>query len=103
MSVSLGVTGQRDIYIPIATSDAFGRYWVPGCETLGLTYVRRFEYGLVVTDFELPYVMEELSRLKDWMRSQHSEMDYEPVVERLEGVEKELPKLVSKFREAWIG
>jgi len=102
MTVSL--TAGTNIYIPVLTSQAFKIYCLPACRDLNLIHLQQaYHCQLIVTATELPVLTEELSQLKSWMRSKPSELDCEPVIERFERVERELPGLVATYGEAVIG
>ena len=51
----------------------------------------------------MPDLMQELSRLKEWMRNQEPAADYALVIERVERLERELPQMVAEHGRVVIG
>jgi hypothetical protein len=64
-------TKKRD-FVPIATEEAFQKYWQPGCAALHLRWVPLFHTGLPLQHEDISLVIEELERLKQWL-SDHTE------------------------------
>ncbi len=69
MTVEMGIrhrdTGAYEV-VPVATSEAFRRVWLPACERLGLELVPLFAGGAlttVPTDL-VPRIIAEVSRLR---------------------------------------
>ena len=52
--------------VPVATLDAYNRYWLPGAKALGLDLVPQFD-SLFINPRNLDTLIDELSRLKEWM------------------------------------
>jgi hypothetical protein len=95
MSVSLlmkTASNPDDQYIPIATNDAFKEFWAPGCLALGLEWIPQFHSGLELRKEDIPQILEELSRLREWMRTRFTT----PRVEFLDG---RIERLSQKLRE----
>ena len=59
-------TTKSDV-IPIATEDAFRKYWQPGCAALHLRWVPLFQTGLPLQQEDISSVIEELVLLKQWL------------------------------------
>jgi hypothetical protein len=58
----------RSKCIPVATSDYFRGYWMPGAKALELRYVPQFyDPGIPLSQEDLPDVLLELAALKTWM------------------------------------
>ncbi|CAM3840969.1 hypothetical protein G4177_19925 [Corallococcus sp. ZKHCc1 1396] len=55
--------------VPLATEDAFRRYWVPGCDALGLRWIPLFSTGVPLQKEDLGAVLTELRALRQWMSS----------------------------------
>ncbi|RKG75300.1 hypothetical protein D7V88_33705 [Corallococcus terminator] len=53
--------------VPLATEEVFRRYWVPGCDALGLRWVPLFKTGIPVQKEDLGSVLGELRALRQWM------------------------------------
>jgi uncharacterized protein (UPF0335 family) len=71
MSVSLLVKtskggSESDYLIPIATQEVFRLWWKTAAESLGLYWVPLFESGTTVARDDLPEVINELERLRQW-------------------------------------
>ncbi|HZH97877.1 MAG TPA: hypothetical protein VEX38_02815 [Fimbriimonadaceae bacterium] len=74
MSVSLLVTTRKsdsesDYMIPIATQEVFRLWWKTAAESLGLYWIPLFESGTTVARGDLPEVINELERLRQWCLS----------------------------------
>jgi uncharacterized protein (UPF0335 family) len=55
--------------IPIATQEVFRLWWKTAAESLGLSWVPLFESGTTVARGDLPEVINELERLRQWCLS----------------------------------
>jgi|SRR5215471_3267485 len=103
MTISAKVSGKA-VSIPVSTNAVFRDHWLPGAKALDLAYVPRFYYwDIIVTADVLPDLMQELSRLKEWMRNQEPAADYALVIERVERLERELPQMVAEHGRVVIG
>ena len=70
--------------IPLATEEAFRRYWVPGCDALGLRWVPLFQTGVPLQREDLAQVLTELRALREWMGSSPSDEGTAAVCSRLD-------------------
>ncbi|MFC5650334.1 hypothetical protein ACFPYJ_14585 [Paenibacillus solisilvae] len=82
---------ERYFMLPIATEAFYKKYWEPAVEELGLQWIALFQDGTDVEREDAPAVLEEISRLKDWVRSKISGDAQEHMLSRLELLESELP------------
>jgi hypothetical protein len=74
MTVHCFVPGSTDVSIPVATEAAFDKYWRPGAEALGLSWVLQLDIGVVVREAETRHIVAELSHLEEWMRAQRTSL-----------------------------
>jgi hypothetical protein len=83
--------------VPVATSEVFHNYWIPGCRALELQYVPRFEDGL--GDFarsELSAVIQELRDLGLWFQDTQSPEDARGLVGRVDTVIAAFERVVNE-------
>lgn len=74
MSVSLLIKyhnpGKRSRLVPIATEDTFEQYWQTASSRLALKWVPIFQSGLPLRNDDIPLIVAELDRLRDyWVES----------------------------------
>lgn len=71
MSIGLlleyAVQTKESEFIPIATEEAFQKYWQPGCTALHLRWISLFPTGLPLQKEDIALVLEELEFLKQWL------------------------------------
>src|SRR4051794_22943503 len=70
MSVSLLIKDTKDKErrtVPVATQAIFKSKWIPGAQELHLEWVELMETGFDLTSENLVDVLDELSRLREWM------------------------------------
>ena len=71
MSIGLlleyAVPTKESAFIPIATEEAFQKYWQPGCAALHLRWIPLFPTGLPLQQEDIALVLEELECLKQWL------------------------------------
>lgn len=76
MSIGLmleyAVPTKKGDFVPIATEEAFHKYWQPACAALHLQWVPLFHTGLPLKQEDISVVIEELRLLKQWLLC-HSE------------------------------
>jgi hypothetical protein len=68
---------RRDLYTPLITLNFFKKRWLPAIESLNLEWLRCFTSGLDLTKKELPYVLHELQKIKEWGKNNLSEGEYD--------------------------
>ena len=61
------VPTKKSAVVPIATEEAFHKYWQPGCAALHLQWIPLFQTGLPLKQEDISLVIEELVRLKQWL------------------------------------
>ncbi|WP_028610830.1 hypothetical protein [Paenibacillus harenae] len=83
---------ERSFMLPIATESFYKKYWEPAIEELGLQWTALFQGGTDVEREDVPSVLEEITRLKDWVRSRMDGDEQEHMLRRLDLLESELPK-----------
>lgn len=97
--VAAAAAGGRE-YLPVATEDLYGKYWVPAARNLGCVWLLLFQTGAPVPLAELPAVIEEFRRVRDYFArdptTSHAERSRWLVVE-LERIEP------STVAELYIG
>ncbi|MCA0757752.1 hypothetical protein KP806_22065 [Paenibacillus sp. N4] len=87
---------ERQFNIPVAAEAFFSECWEPGAEALGLKWVPIFSTGIDVMKEDLPAVLEELARLKQWALSQSGGERMAKLASRIELLEKELPRALQR-------
>jgi hypothetical protein len=75
--------------VPVATASTFDVYWAPLANELGLHWVPLFRTGFPVSSADVPFVVDELLRLKDRVVSSGG-VAAQTVLPRLEAVLTEL-------------
>lgn len=82
---------ERSFMLPIATEAFYKKYWGPAVEELGLQWTALFQGGTDVEKEDVPAILEEIARLKDWVRIKITDDAMEHMLHRLELLESELP------------
>jgi hypothetical protein len=91
--------GVRD-YLPVATSRLFSVYWLPAARDLDCAWIPQFETGADVPLADLPAVIEEFRRVRDYFQRHPTS----PVAERSRWLVDELERLdPSTIAELYIG
>jgi hypothetical protein len=97
MSIGLlleyAVPTQKSDIVPIATEEAFHKYWQPGCTALHLQWVPLFQTGLPLKQEDIALVIEELVRLKQWLSCHMENGMPQAVVERIDQLMQALQKV----------
>ena len=74
MSVALLITyqnpGKENRLVPIATERTFQEYWQPASAALGLQWVPLLQGGVPITTEDIPFLVDELGRLKNYVSSE---------------------------------
>lgn len=71
MSVALVIRDTTDSaqrLVPIAPQEVFRSTWLPGARELGLEWVDLMETGFDVTTENRASVLDELTRIREWMQ-----------------------------------
>jgi hypothetical protein len=96
MSVGLLITRtndrSRNRLVPVSTEEVFRTRWLPGARALNLELVELMQTGFPVGEANRTELVEELTRLRDWML-QHYGADTSELM-RLDGLLEELTALV---------
>ena len=77
--------------VPVASEAFFKSYWEPAAEELGLQWVPIFSTGIDVSLEDLPDVLDELNRLKQWA-SRRGGVEMEQMLSRLDLLITQLPQ-----------
>lgn len=96
MSISAMVLEAKDefeekFFIPVATESFFQECWEPAIEELGLKWTKVFSVGIDLVKEDFPFVLEELSKIKEWAKENLPEEKRIKIIERIELIETELP------------
>ncbi|MCL2387134.1 MAG: hypothetical protein FWC89_06235 [Defluviitaleaceae bacterium] len=72
MSVAAIIINPKDIamdspYIPLATENFFCEYWIPVINELELKWIACFQSGIDITRDDLPFILDELEKIKPWI------------------------------------
>ncbi|UQZ85499.1 hypothetical protein SK3146_04788 [Paenibacillus konkukensis] len=86
---------ERQFQLPVAAEAFFAECWEPGAEALGLQWVPVFSTGIEIMKEDLPEVLDELDRLKQWALSRGGDR-MEKLASRIELLEAELPKALQR-------
>ncbi|TNJ67739.1 hypothetical protein FE784_03010 [Paenibacillus hemerocallicola] len=87
---------ERQYNVPVAAEAFFAECWEPAAEALGLKWVPLFSTGIDVMREDLPAVLDELARLKQWALSQGGEERTAKLASRIELLLTELPKALQR-------
>ncbi|MEF3313715.1 hypothetical protein PV433_33020 [Paenibacillus sp. GYB004] len=87
---------ERQFHIPVAAEAFFAEYWEPAAEQLGLQWVPLFSTGIDITKEDLPAVLDELARLKEWALNQPGGERIAKLASRIELLQAELPKALER-------
>jgi hypothetical protein len=77
-------TGKREL-IPVATAEAFRKYWIAGCAELQLRLVPLVEDGLFKKT-DIPKLVEELGSLRSWFETTYPDDTSNALVARVDGL-----------------
>ncbi|MFB2769544.1 hypothetical protein ACE1AT_09670 [Pelatocladus sp. BLCC-F211] len=121
MSVSLFIkyanAEKSECLIPVSTEEIFREYWQPASSKLNLQWVPLFQTGIPLEKDDVPYVIEELEKLKqfflemsqaDTLKDESDEREWSEVREyitlRIQNLITELYKLEQEaFVEMYVG
>ena len=108
MSVAVLITYREDVaapgptYLPLATEAVYAADWLPAATALGCVWMPLFQSGAPVPLEDLPAVMGELTRLRDYFAA--TEAADPAVRERSAWLVGELEKVdPATVHELWIG
>jgi hypothetical protein len=87
---------ERRYNVPVATEAFFAECWQPAAESLGLQWVPLFSTGIEIGREDLPAVLDELARLKQWALARAQDARFEMLAGRIELLETELPKALER-------
>ncbi|MDF2713501.1 MAG: hypothetical protein K0R28_426 [Paenibacillus sp.] len=87
---------ERRYNVPVAAESFFAECWEPAVQALGLRWVPLFSTGVDVMKEDLPAVLDELARLKQWALSRGGGERMEKLSSRIELLETELPKALRR-------
>ncbi|NIK71775.1 MULTISPECIES: hypothetical protein [unclassified Paenibacillus] len=86
---------ERAFMLPVATEAFYKQYWEPATEELGLQWTALFQGGTDVEHEDVPAILEELDKLKEWVIAKMDGEAREHMLRRLKLLETGLP---SAFR-----
>ncbi|MFC0331196.1 hypothetical protein ACFOLF_22515 [Paenibacillus sepulcri] len=87
---------ERFFNVPVATEAFFQECWEPAVKALGLQWVPVFSSGIDITKEDLPAVLDELERLKQWAEQELSGERRGQILVRIERLAAELPKALER-------
>ncbi|WP_409340629.1 hypothetical protein [Paenibacillus sp. MBLB4367] len=87
---------EKQFHVPVAAEAFFAECWEPAAEALGLQWVPLFSTGIDVMKEDLPAVLDELARLKEWALSQTGGERMEKLASRVQLLQTELPKALQR-------
>ncbi|MFE5317676.1 hypothetical protein ACFQ88_03095 [Paenibacillus sp. NPDC056579] len=87
---------ERQFHVPVAAEAFFAECWEPAAEALGLKWVPVFSTGIEIMKEDLPDVLDELNRLKEWAMDQPGGERMEKLTMRIELLLTELPKALQR-------
>ncbi|TDG00242.1 hypothetical protein [Paenibacillus piri] len=87
---------ERQYSVPVAAEAVFAECWEPAAEALGLQWVPLFSTGIEIAKEDLPAVLDELARLKQWALDQDGGERMEKVAGRIGLLQTELPKALQR-------
>lgn len=61
---------EKSRQVPVAAERAFETYWLPASRLLGLNWVPAFQGGFAVQSEDIPEILEELERLRQFLASE---------------------------------
>ncbi|MFD0589941.1 hypothetical protein ACFQZE_18330 [Paenibacillus sp. GCM10027627] len=101
MSISAFIPGaqteeEHRFYVPVATETFFATYWQPAAGELKLQWVPLFSTGVDIEAVDLPDVLRELVRLKQWGQEQVPSDQRDQLLSRIELLETELPRILEQ-------
>ncbi|MEK3716421.1 hypothetical protein [Paenibacillus sp. FSL R7-0333] len=96
MSISVMVLDAKDEFeekflIPVAAESFFNECWEPAIEQLGLKWTKVFSVGIDLVEEDFPFVLEELSKIKEWAKENLPDEKKIKIIERIELIETEVP------------
>ncbi|MEK3837136.1 MULTISPECIES: hypothetical protein [unclassified Paenibacillus] len=96
MSISVMVLDAKDEFeekflIPVAAESFFNECWEPAIEQLGLKWTKVFSVGIDLVEEDFPFVLEELSKIKEWAKENLPDEKKMKIIERIELIETEVP------------
>lgn len=77
--------------VPVASEAFFNAYWMPAAEELNLQWVPIFSTGIDISEEDLPDVLGELDRLKQWAAGRGGE-EMEQMLSRIDMLMARLPQ-----------
>ncbi|UUZ90133.1 hypothetical protein LJK87_29630 [Paenibacillus sp. P25] len=87
---------ERQFHIPVSTEAFFAECWEPAAEELGLRWVPVFSTGIEITKEDLPEVLGELNRLKEWALEQSGGERMKQLVSRIDLLLAESPRALQR-------
>ncbi len=91
-------------YLPLATEEIFNKHWTPAAASLGCVWVPLFRSGAPVPVEDLPSVLDELRRLRDYFAAEIDSPSTIGVCQRSTWLVGELEKIdPGTIKELWIG
>jgi len=82
---------EKNFFIPVATESFFKECWLPAIESLGLQWTDLFRTGVDVEEEDVPQIIAELIRIKEWAAKNLNEEQKVKIFERIAGLQDKLP------------
>lgn len=82
---------EKNFFIPVATESFFKECWLPAIESLGLQWTDLFPTGVDVEEEDVPQIIAELIRIKEWAANNLNEEQKVKIFERIAGLQDKLP------------
>ncbi|CAG7599277.1 hypothetical protein PAESOLCIP111_00298 [Paenibacillus solanacearum] len=87
---------ERQFHVPVAAEAFFAECWEPPAEALGLKWVPLFSTGIEIEKQDLPEVLDELNRLKEWALEQAGGERMEKLLSRIQMLLTALPQMLQR-------
>ena len=84
---------KKNFYLPVSTEDFFNSYWLPACKQLNLRWIACFCCGIMIEREDLPAVLIELDRLKNWAIGNLEAQNLQYMTRRIDLLTTQLPLL----------
>ncbi|CAM4249981.1 hypothetical protein HCA64_03130 [Listeria booriae] len=84
---------ERLFFIPVATEEAFKKYWLKASQDMQLMWVPIFESGVVIEAEDLEAIVDELKKVKVWSLENIENLEIQKgAVDRIDYIIGTLPK-----------
>lgn len=87
---------EKSFYLPVASENFFNSCWKPGCKTLNLQLVSRFDRGINITQINITEIISELNQLQAWAEQNLSGENKKHITERIKTLIDRLPSIFER-------